>query len=144
MFQDNDIPDIVPLEYRLSSVSLKSPVTSDSALIHPISGNSRRFILGDRFHSTTNPHKSPLCEYHNINLCRQANVFGTSFQEAKNHQKNTKRLRSSCVQSFGVHFLYNFLMDFYDNEEIVAKQKERLSKRGQEIRRDAYKRFYLH
>jgi hypothetical protein len=40
--------------------------------------------------------------------------------------------------------LYNFLMDFYDNEEIVAKQKERLSKRGQEIRRDDYKRFYLH
>ena len=122
---------------------LKSPDEIERC-IHPITGNSRRYVLGDRFHTSNNPHKSPLCEYRDINLCRQANVFGTSFQEAKNHQKNKKRLRSACLQGFGVHFLYNFLMDFYDNEEIVIKQKRLFSQGGKEIRRDVYKRFYLY
>ena len=87
-------------------------------------------------------YKSPLCEYDNINLCPQANVFGASFQEAKNHQKNKKRFRSACLQGFGVHFLYNFLMDFYDNKEIVMKHKKLFSQGGKEIRRDVYERFY--
>jgi hypothetical protein len=49
------------------------------------------------------------------------------------------------MQGFGVHFLYNFLMDFYDNEEIVIKQEEMLSKtvEGKEIKRDKYSRFYF-
>jgi single-stranded DNA-specific DHH superfamily exonuclease len=90
-----------------------------------------------------------LCEFHDINLCRQANVYSaTSYQEMKNHQKNKKHLRSSCMQGFGVHFLYNFLMDFYDNEEIVIKQEEMLSKtvkglKGKEIKRDKHSRFYF-
>jgi single-stranded DNA-specific DHH superfamily exonuclease len=90
-----------------------------------------------------------LCEFHDINLCRQANVYSaTSYQEMKNHQKNKKHLRSSCMQGFGVHFLYNFLMDFYNNEEIVIKQEEMLSKtvkglKGKEIKRDKHSRFYF-
>ena len=89
--------------------------------VHPVSGNTRHFILGDRFHDSTNPHKSPLCRFHNINLCQQANMFKTSFQEMKNNQKNKKHLHSSCMQGFGVHYLYNYLMDFYDNKDFVAK-----------------------
>ena len=42
-------------------------------------------------------------------------------------------------------YLYNFVMDFYDNEEIVIKQEEMLSKtvEGKEIKRDMYSRFYF-
>ena len=60
-------------------------------------------------------------------------------------EEQETRLRSSCMQGFGVHFLYNFLMDFYDNEEIVIKQEEMLSKtvEGKEIKRDKYSRFYF-
>ena len=132
------------IEYRRSSVTLNNP-DANPPLVHPVSGKCRRYVLGDRFHVSTSPHKSPLCEFHDINLCRQANVYATSYQEMKNYQKNKKRLRSSCMQGFGVHFLYNFLMDFYDNEEIVIKQEEMLSKtvEGKEIKRDKYSRFYF-
>lgn len=55
-----------------------------------------------------------------------------------------RRLRSSCVQGFGVHYLYNFLMDFYQNEQIVQKQLRILHKslkQGWQIERDQYMRF---
>ena len=32
------------------------------------------------------------------------------------------------MQSFHVHFMYNFLMDYYHNEIIVEKQKSNLKK----------------
>lgn len=111
---------------------------------HPVSGSARRYVLGDRFHSASNPHKSPLCNYHDINLCAQANTIKTSYQESENHRKNNKRLRSSCVQGFGTHFLYNLLMDFYQNEMIISKQLETLRKglpSGFQIVRDKYMRF---
>lgn len=139
------MPDIVPMEFRCEPVTMESPENVPQ-FVHPVSGNTRRFILGDRFHDSTNPHKSPLCRFHDINLCQQANMFKTSFQEMKNNQKNKKRLRSSCVQGFGVHYLYNYLMDFYDNEDIVAKQREKLARSvnaGKEIKRDQYLRFIV-
>ena len=111
---------------------------------HPVSGSTRRYVLGDRFHSASNPHKSPLCNYHDINVCAQTNTIKTSYQESENHRKNNKRLRSSCVQSFGTHFLYNLLMDFYQNEMIISKQLETLRKglpSGFQIVRDKYMSF---
>ena len=119
---------------------------SADPMVHPLTGTSRRYIKGDRFHSAANPHKSPLCQYHDINLCQQANSFKTSFQESVNNSKNVHRLRSSTVQDFGTHFFYNYLMDFYNNESIVNRQRnntEKLGKSGQEVRRDQWKRFVI-
>ena len=113
---------------------------------HPLTQSSRRYIVGDRFHTSTNPHKSTLCEFHNIDLCIQRDVIKTSYQESQNNSKNLKRLRSATMQSFPVHYLYNFLMDFYHNENIVEKQKNSLTsslKQGQRLERDKYLRFTI-
>lgn len=122
------MPEIVPAEFKPVSVDVQVEET-EYKWVHPITGSSQRYILGDRFHSTSNPHKSPLCNFHDINLCLQANALKTSYQEAENNRKNKKRLQSACVQGFGTHFLFNFLMDFYQNEMIVHKQLLNLKKR---------------
>ena len=135
------MPDIVPAEFKPVSVEGGG---NEDPWAHPMTGSSRRYVLGDRFHSTTNPHKSSLCKFHDINLCLQANSLKTSYQEAENNRKNKKRLQSACVQGFGTHFFYNFLMDFYQNEIIVQKQLQNLQKRlpeGFRIKRDKYMRF---
>lgn len=103
-------------------------------------------IVGDRFHSSTNPHKSPLCQYHDINLCEQANTIGISVQESENNRKNNKRLRSTCQQTFEVHDLYNYLMDFYQNEMIVNEQRLKIEatlKSDQTLERNIYRRFVI-
>ena len=66
-----------------------------------------RYVLGDRFHVANNPHKSPLCWYHDINLLQQSNTIKTSYQESENNRENVWRLRSSCMQNFSSHF-YNY------------------------------------
>lgn len=137
------MPEIVPAEFKSVSVDAEVAETANK-WIHLITGSSRRYILGDRFHSATNPHKSPLCNFHDINLCLQANSLKTSYQEAENNRKNKKRLQSTCVQGFGTHFLFNFLMDFYQNEMIIQKQLLNLKKRLPEafqVKRDKYMRF---
>ena len=106
------MPSLVPAEFRTNSSHQTDNCEENGRWVHPIIGSSRRYVLGDPFHASTNPHKSPLCDYHNINLCLQSNTIKTSFQESENHRKNMKRLRSACVQGFGIHFLYNYLMDF--------------------------------
>ena len=113
---------------------------------HPYTGTQRRFVLQDRFHSSSKPHKSPLCLFHDINLCQQANTITTSTQESENGRKNQCRLRSACAQNFGLHFLFNFLMNFYQNEAIVSAQKNSLRvhlKPGQKISRDQFFRFTI-
>jgi hypothetical protein len=143
--QNLNIPDIVPCEFRVSSESAK--LQQDLSIgEHPVSRSKRHFILGDRFHSSTNPHKSPLCAFHNIDLCCQSNAITTSMQESENNRKNIKRLRSNCQQSFEVHYMYNFLMDFYQNEEIVLQQRHRLEESIQPdefIERDSLARFVI-
>ena len=137
-----DFPHIVPAEYRV--VSAPKPPEEIEHLQHPISGNSRRFFLGDRFHTSNKPHKSPLCLFHNIDLCAQGNTIKTSDQESKNFRKNMRRMRSSTLQGFGLHFCCNYLMDFYQNEAIVKQQVNKISKHlkeGQQIVRDRYHRL---
>lgn len=127
---------------KLDSKSLKA----GAALQHPLTQSTQQYVVGDRFHTSANPHKSQLCEFHNINLCLQRDTIKTSYQECQNNSKNLKRLRSATMQSFPVHFVYNFLMDFYHNEEIVDRQRKRLSlslKGGQELRRDEHHRFIV-
>lgn len=139
------VPEIVLAEYRDSPRTL--PHLDDKEEVsHPLTGSERRYVLGDRFHESSNPHKSPLCQFHDINLCLQSNVLKTSYQESENHRKNILRLRSSCVQGFSTHFLYNYLMDFYQNEDIVKKQRSMLQKNlreGQFIGRDKFCRFVV-
>ena len=113
---------------------------------HPLVDTSRHFILGDRFHAATNPHKSNLCRYHDLNLCLQANTLKTSIQESQNNRKNQRRLRSSTLQNFETHVTFNYLMDFYQNEEIVDRQRkimeQHLSKE-QRLCRDKFLRFKI-
>ena len=138
------VPDIVPIEFRPCDMVLDNP-DQIKEFHHPISGK-RRYVVGDRFHTKTDPHKSPLCAYHDIELCEQATSLKTSYQESENHRKNFLRLRSSTMQSFSVHFFYNYLMDYYNNEQIVQRQIRDLEKslnKGQEIVRDIYCRFNI-
>ena len=138
---------MVPAEFsstKLSEGSLNFDQTSP--LQHPLTGSARRYVVGDRFHTSTNPHKSKLCCFHDINLCIQRDTIKTSYQECQNNSKNIKRLRSSTMQSFPVHFIYNYLMDFYHNESIVQKQQKQLSstlQEGQILQRDKFLRFVV-
>lgn len=139
----------MPAEYKLvpsiNNVSSTSHAFGDDVR-HPYTGTTRRFVLQDRFHASSKPHKSPLCLFHNINLCLQANCITTSTQEYENARKNQSRLRSTCSQNFGLHFLFNFLMDFYQNEAIVAAQRSSLKvhlKPTEKIERDQYHRFAI-
>ena len=118
---DVDVPYIVPQEYRDMSRQLVNPEELER-FQHPVTMTTRHYVLGDRFHNKSNPHKSPLCVYHDIDKCRQSLTIKTSYQEVENSRKNQRRLRSSCAQSFGTHFLFNYLMDYYQNEAIVQSQ----------------------
>ncbi len=79
--QDNNVPLLANAEYKSEAVVC----SYDGTLKHPLTGNSRRYVLGDRFHNVSNPHKSPLCEYHDINLLLQTNTIKTSYQECENN-----------------------------------------------------------
>lgn len=125
------MPELVTSEFSSHKLDEKSTGSGTQAdLWHPLMQSTRRYLVGDRFHTSTNPH-----------LCVQKDTIKTSYQECQNNSKNLKRLRSSTIQSFPVHFLYNYLMDFYHNEDIVEKQRKGLLsslKEGQTIRRDKY------
>ena len=88
--QDLNFPCIVPVEYSDGSNMRK--VISNADMAHPIVDTSMHFVLGDRFHTATNPHKSHLCKYHNLELCLQANTLKTSIQESQNNRKNQKEI----------------------------------------------------
>lgn len=127
---------------KLDSNSLEA----GPALQHPLTQSTQQYVVGHRFHTSANPHKSQLCEFHNINLCLQRDTIKTSYQECQNNSKNLKRLRSATMQSFPVHFVHNFLMDFFHNEEIVDRQRKNLLStltESQELRRDGHHRFIV-
>ncbi|KAK3735528.1 hypothetical protein QZH41_010031, partial [Actinostola sp. cb2023] len=72
------VPEIIPLEYKSTDVALPKPEDLREWQ-HPITGNELRFVLGDRFHTATEPHKSPLCDYHDIKYCQQADTIKIFF-----------------------------------------------------------------
>ena len=142
--QDLNFRCIVPVEYSDGSNMRK--VISNADMAHPIVDTSMHFVLGDRFHRATNPHKSHLCKYHNLELCLQANTLKTSIQESQNDRKNQRRLRSSTVQNFETHVTFNYLMDFYQNEEIMEQQRKIMKAgltTGQQILREEFLRFTI-
>ena len=137
------IPLIATAEFKFKD---KEMFHSDDASVHPLTGTAQRYVLGDRFHTANNPHKSPLCQYHNIDLLVQSNTVKTSYQECENNRENVRRLRSSCMQNFSTHLFYNYLMDYYQNEEIVQGQHALASRNlrpDQEICRNAYMQFIV-
>jgi len=90
------VPGIVPAEFRAEVSTNDVDMEHTDQWIHPITGSSRRYIIGDRFHSASNPHKSPFCMFHDINLCLQANALKTSYQEAENNRKNKETAKCLC------------------------------------------------
>ena len=122
---DVDVPYIVPQEFRDMSRQLQNPEDLEK-LQHPVTMTTWRYVLGDCFRNKSNPHKSPLCVYHDIDKCQQSLTIKTSYQEVENSRKNQWHLRSPCAQSCGTHFLFNYLMDYYQNEAIVQSQQLRL------------------
>ena len=104
--QGISVPEIVPSKFKDTDTQSEC---SGEDFVHPISAKSRRYVVGDRFHSATNPHKSPLCIYHDVNRCAQSNAIKTSYQESENNRKNNIRLRGSCMQNFHHHFFCNYL-----------------------------------
>ena len=137
------MPLVVPSEYKRTSSNVDLQVPLDE-YIHPTSNNSRRFVVGDRFHTRVNPHKSALCKYHDINLCQQAATIKTSYQESRNKSKKDRRIQSASMQNFHIHFLYCYLMDFYQNEQIVEKQRKNIQAlMGKQPSRDKYMRFVV-
>ena len=133
------------MEFRAQSSQLPSEDELESYQ-HPITMTQRRYVLGDRFHSSSNPHKSPLCVYHDIDKCRQSLTIKTSYQEVETSRKNQRRLRSACAQSFSTHFFFKLFNGFYQNETIVRKQRiqlESMLKEGEKVVRDAYLRFVI-
>ncbi len=96
---DQNVPAIVPPEYSDSSdktsLQFLQPPSASSEQV-----SKAHFILGNRFHSSTEPHKSALCYYNEIDLCVQSLTIKTSIQESQNNRKDMRCLRSSCMQSF--------------------------------------------
>ena len=113
--QDLNFLCIVPVEY--SDGSNMREVISNADMAPYYCGYKH-----DRFHTVTNPHKSHVYKYHNLELCLQANTLKTSIQESQNNRKNQRRLRSSTVQNFETRVTFNYLMHFYQNEEIMEQQ----------------------
>lgn len=141
---NQNFPCIVPLEYSDgSNIRKQSSVVARS---HPLIDTTKHFVPGDWFHASANPHQSHLCKFHDLDLCLQANTIKASIQESQNNRKNQRRLRSSTVQNFETHVTFNYLMDFYQNEEVVDRQqkilKQRLSE-GQHLTRDNCLRFKI-
>ena len=107
---------------------------------HPLTQSTQKYFVGDRFHNTKYPHKSPLCGFHDINLCPQLVYAKTSGQENLNNIRNRNRLQTACTQSLPTHIFYNLIMDRAANRDIVENQARDLDKNLYDRHSD-YKHF---
>ena len=98
------------------------------AEVHPRTNTGNKFIVEDRFHGSTSPHKvkgkhhpphhfyfviqNELCRFHSANWCPQLNSLATSQQEHLNSLKNKLRLRRTCTQRPERHLMYNMVCYF--------------------------------
>ena len=115
-------------------------------LVHPLTNSVDRYILGDRFHDghKTSGHKKETCKYHNMDLCPELKTFQSVTSEVLNSKIKSTRLQSSIQQNIIHYLLYNRLMDYWSNRDIVEKQKAVMVKRmsaGETIVRDRFFRF---
>ena len=137
------MPEIVPEEYHLQR-GLQSNNFEDCT--HPLTNSSRRYICGDTFQNKNNPHKSLLCQFHNIDLCLQAGSIKKAYQESMFNRRQKMKAQQNAPMNgpngIMMHVFHNYLMNYYKNEEIVLRQKRELeSSSGKNIKRDSFMRF---
>ena len=91
-------------------------------MTHPLAGTVDRYIVGDRFHDSekTSGHKKPTCKYHHMDLCPELVPYQSVTSEVL---IRATRLKSSNQQNLVHYFIYNRLMDHWNNRERVEKQR---------------------
>ena len=113
--------------------------------IHPITGTTEKYIVGDRFHdSIKSGHKKPKCKYHNIDLCPELKPFQSVTSEVINGHIKSIQLKSSSQQNIRHFFIYNRLMDYWHNRTIIQKQFTQMTlqcKENEYVTRDHLHRF---
>ena len=120
--------------------------TYSHSMVHPLTNEVNRYIVGDRFHDghKTSGHKKATCKYHCIDLCPELVGFQSITSEVLNSKIKTTRLQSSNQQNLHHYFFYNRLMDHWNNLQIVHKQWLQMQRRaepGETVGRDVYHRF---
>ena len=114
-------------------------------MIHALTGTSDRYVIGDRFHDgIASGHKKPTCKYHSIDICPQLNTVQSVTSEVLNSLIKSTRLQSSSQQNIVHYFIYNRLMDYWHNQDIVWQQKTKMlkhAKEGETVMRDKLHRF---
>lgn len=103
-------------------------------------------MVGDRFHDgpKTSGHKKDTCKYHHMNLCPQLTTYKSVTSEVINSKIKATRLQSSNQQNIYHYFIYNRLMDYFHNVNIVQKQYHAMASRvqpGETVTRDYLHRF---
>ena len=100
-----------------------------------------RYIVGDRFHdgTKTSGHKKDTCKYHGMKLCPQLTTYRSVTSEVINSKIKSTRLQSSNQQNLYHYFIYNRLMDYFHNRDIVQQQYNAMkskAQKGETISRD--------
>ena len=92
-----------------------------------------RYVIGDRFHDgpKTSGHKKVTCKYHCMDLCPQLITYKSVTSEVINSKIKSTRLQSSNQQNIIHYFIYNRLMDYFHNMEIVQKQFDAMKSKAQ-------------
>ena len=115
-------------------------------LIHPLTFTTDRYVVGDRFHDgvKTSGHKKDTCKYHHMDLCPELSQYKSVTSEVINSKIKSTRLQSSSQQNTIHYFIYNRLMDYWHNRNIVDKQYRTMLLKihpGETVIRDHLHRF---
>ncbi len=129
--------------------SRKVPLLDHSytaSMVHPLTGSVDRYILGDRFHDSEkrSGHKKATCKYHRMDLCPELTSFQSVTSEVLNSKIKSTRLQSSNQQNLVHYFIYNRLMDYWSNCDIVTRQQSKMLKAardGETVVRDEFHRL---
>ncbi len=99
-------------------------------MAHPLTGGVDRYIVGDRFHDggKTTGHKKETCRYHHMDLCPELRPIQSVTSEVLNSKIKSTRLQSSNQQNLVHYFIYNRLMDHWNNCSIAERQKSKMMK----------------
>ena len=93
-------------------------------LMHPLTCTTDRYIVGDRFHDgiKTSGDKKDTCKYHHMDLCPELKQYKSVTSEVINSKIKSVRYQSSSQQNIVHYILYNRLMDYWHNRNIIDKQ----------------------
>ena len=114
-------------------------------LMHPLTCTTYRYIVGDRFHGVkTSGHKKDTCKYHHMDLCPELKQYKSVTSEVINSKIKSVRLQNSIKQNIVHYFLYNRLMDYWHNRNIIDKQYQTMlvhAHPGETVTRDDLHHF---